>query len=184
MTLGRRTFLRGAGSTGTLIVAGCLSDQQASTETATDTATETATDTATETCSAQDPPAPTDAATAPRSYPDRPAELTTESLREFLEAYEKAYQYNDALAANPNKIGRTNEITIFIESVSVTSETDGYSAVVSGQFQSDIRDPGTPETTPETPTETPLPMGRGPIEASYMITDRKLRREGIVTECW
>lgn len=156
--------------------AGCLSEQPG--------ATDKHPDTPTETCTAQDPPAPIDGATSPRSYPDRPAELTSYTVKEFLTAYETAYQYNDALAANPNKIGRTNEITISIQSVSVTSESDGYTATVSGQFQSDIIDLETSTTTPETPTETPLPMGHGPIEASYTVTEPKLSREGIIRECW
>lgn len=166
------TFMGAAGS----FFAGCLSEEPDTRDTSTATPTET--------CAAQDPPAPTDAATTPRSYPDRPVELTTETVEEFLKGYETAYQYNDALAANPNKIGRTNQITVRIHSVSVTSQPDGFTANVSGQFQSDIIDSGTPTTTPETPTETPLPMGHGPVEASYTVTERTLSREGVVLECW
>lgn len=171
----RRLLAACIGGAGT-VFAGCLSEQPATADTPTETPTET--------CTAQDPPAPSDAATPPRSYPDRPAQLTKETVKEFLNAYETAYQYNDALAANPNKIGRTNEITVRIRSVSVTSEPDGFTATVSGQFQSDIIDAEPSTTTPETQTETPLPMGHGPVEASYTVTERKLRREGIVRECW
>jgi hypothetical protein len=154
------------------VFAGCLSAQSGTTDTPTDT------------CTAHEPPPPTDGATSPRSYPDRPSELTAETVEKFLTAYETAYQYNDALAANPNKIGRTNAITVRIQSVSVTSEPDGFTATVSGQFQSDIIDAEPSTTTPETPTETPLPMGHGPIEASYTVTERKLSRESTVRECW
>lgn len=192
----RRILAACIGAAGT-VFAGCLSEQPGTkdtpkvtptgpTDTLKDTPTSSAgtpTDTLTETCIAQEPPAPTDAATSPRSYPDRPAELTTESIKEFLEAYETAYQYNDALSANPNKIGRTNEITVRIHSISVSSEPERFTANVSGQFQSDIINAGTPKT-PETPTETPLPMGHGPVEASYTVKKRKLSREGVVLECW
>jgi hypothetical protein len=171
----RRLLAACIGGAGT-VIAGCLSEQPGSTNTSSDTPTDP--------CTAQDPPAPSDAAAPPRSYPDRPAELTKETIKQFLTAYENAYQYNDALAANPDKIGRTNEITIRIHSVSVTSESDGFTATVSGQFQSDIIDTDPSTTTPETQTETPLPMGHGPVEASYTVTERKLRREGTVRECW
>jgi hypothetical protein len=172
----RRRILAGViGAAGT-VFAGCLSEQPGTTDTSTDTPTET--------CTARDPPAPTDAATSPRSYPERPAELTTETIKGFLKTYEVAYQYNDVLAANPNKIGRTNEITVRIQSVSVTSEPSGFTANVSGHFQSDIIDAEDATTIPGTSTETPLPMGHGPVEVSYAITERKLSREGVVLECW
>jgi hypothetical protein len=171
----RQLLTAGAGAAG-IVLAGCLSGQSGTTDVPTDTSTET--------CTAQPPPAPTAAATSPRSYPARPAALTTETVAEFLEAYETAYQYNDALAANPNKIGRTNELTVRIQSVSVTPERDGFAADVRGQFQSSIVDVDSSTSTPETPTGTPLPMGRGPVEASYRVTERKLLREGVVRECW
>lgn len=166
----RRILTACLGAAGPLL-AGCASEPPGGTATPTDT------------CSATAPPDPTDAATSPRSYPDRPPTLTTDTLTEFLGAYERAYRYNDALAADPNKIGRTNELTVRVRSVSVTSDPDQFTATVSGQLQWDIID--TEDTsTPETPTETPLPMGHGPFEASYVVTDRKLRREGVVVECW
>lgn len=175
----RRTLKACIGIAGTLS-AGCLSGQAGTT----DTSTNTPTDEPTAECNARDPPAPTDAATSPRSYPDRPIELTSETVREFLTAYETAYQYNDALAENPNKVGRTNEITIRIQSVSVTKEGDGFTATVTGEFQSDFIDTETATSTPETPTMTPLPMGHGPIEASYTVTERRLLRERTSLECW
>jgi len=175
----RRRVLRVCVGTAGALLAGCLSQQPGTSETATGTPTTAPTDTPTETCSAQDPPAPTDAATAPRSYPDRPAELTTDTVEEFLDAYESVYQYNDALAANPEKIGRTNEIRVAIESVSVTADDNGFTAEVSGQFYSEILD-----TDSETTPETPLPMGRGPVGATYTVTERALVRDGVVVEYW
>jgi hypothetical protein len=135
-------------------------------------------------CSATPPPAPTDAAAEPRSYPERPSDLTTGSVETFLQQYETAYQYNDALAANPDKIGRTNELTVYVSTVSVEPEDGRFTAEVSGQLQSDIVDPEPGTRTPATPTETPLPVGRGPFESSYEVTDRRLRRNGVVVECW
>lgn len=124
----RRRFLAACAGAAGPVLAGCLSGQSGTTDTPTDT------------CTAQDPPAPTNGATSPRSYPDRLPELIAETVEEFLTAYETAYQYNDALAANLNKIGRTNEITVRIQSASVTSESDGFTATVSGRFQPDIID--------------------------------------------
>lgn len=134
-------------------------------------------------CPPRAPPAPTDAATEPRPYPDRPAIRTVATVEEWLGAYERAFQYNDALAANPRKVGRTNEITVTIQSVSVTAEDGAFRATVSGTFRSDLIDRDA-TTTSATPTETPLPMGYGPIEADYTVTERWLRREGVVRECW
>lgn len=172
----RRRFLVACTGTAGALFAGCISGTRGGT--GTDTPSPTAT------CSAKDPPAPTDAATSPQSYPDRPSELTTETVRQFLREYESAYQYNHALAANPDKIGRTNEFTVHVQSVSVDTNDGQLTAEVSGQLQSDIIDHGTGTTTPETTTETPLPMGHGPFEASYVVTDRELRRDSVIVECW
>lgn len=135
-------------------------------------------------CTATDPPAPTDAATDPEPYPERPDELTRASLESFLAEYEAAYQYNDALAANPRKIGRTNELTVYVETVTVEADGDGFAANVEGQLQSDIVDRTPATTTPATPTDTPLPMGHGPFEAGYEASERALWREDVVVECW
>ena len=75
--------------------------------------------------------------------------------------------------------GRTNEIRVAIESVSVTADDNGFTAEVSGQFYSEILD-----TDSETTPETPLPMGRGPVGATYTVTERALVRDGVVVECW
>ena len=172
----RRLLVALAAAAGTTF-AGCLSG-------ATDSTGTGDSDTETPDCTATSPPNPTDAATSARSYPDRPTELTSESMEEFLSAYERAYQYNDALAASPNKIGRTNEFTVFVQSVSVDAQDGRFTATVSGQYESDFLDTSASTTTPETPTETPLPAGHGPFEASYVLTERLLRREGVVHECW
>ena len=59
-----------------------------------------------------------------------------------------------------------------------------FTATVSGQYESDFLDTSASTVTPETPTETPLSAGHGPFEASYVLTERLLRREGVVHECW
>jgi hypothetical protein len=138
----------------------------------------------TDVCSAADVPYPTDAATDPRSYPDRPDSLAPGTLEPFLESYEQAYLYNEMVASNPNKYGRTNEITVRIRSVAVDGGEAGFTATVSGRIQTDFIDPETPTETPETATDTPLPIGHRPVETSYTVTDRKLERNGVTLECW
>lgn len=173
--ISRRGILRACIGTAGASLAGCLSGSPHGTASSTGTSPTS--------CSADDPPAPSNAATPPRSYPERPAELTTESVEDFLRAYEQAYQYNDALAANPDKIGRTNEFTVDVRSVSVTPRDDRFTAEVSGELQTDFLQSES-ATTPTTETETPLPAGHGPFEASYVVTVRRLSREGVVLECW
>jgi hypothetical protein len=86
------------------------------------------------------------------------------------------------LAAHPDKYGHTNELTVRVREVDVEVDGDRYTAAVSGQLQTDFAegDGGTPET----PTETSLPAGHGPFEASYVVTERWLRRDGTTLECW
>lgn len=169
----RRLLAACSGIAGSLLT-GCLSGTASDPDAATDGTTES--------CSASEPPRPTDATAEPRSYPERPTELTTDSVEAFVRAYERAYQYNAELADNPVKIGRTNEFTVSVHSITVTSNGGRFAAEVSGQLQWDILDSGA--ATPETPTETPLPMGHGPFEASYVVTARTLRRDGVVVDCW
>lgn len=165
----RRHVLRICSGSAIAALAGCQSVPDSGSETPTAA------------CSATPPPEPTDAATAPEPYPERPAELSKSAVESFLEAYEEAYRYNDALAASPNKVGRTNEITITVRSVSVTADGDSrFNATVTVRFESDFIDPATATT----PTETPLPAGHGTFETAYVVTDRFLRREGVVVECW
>lgn len=103
-------------------------------------------------------------------------------MKQFVAAYERAFQYNDALAANPRKIGRTNELTVLIDTVSVTDGENGFDATVEGTWQSDFTD-WTPAATPTTPTATPLPAGHAPFETSYFVDGLVVRREGVVHEC-
>ena len=178
----RRTALATCIATVGTAMAGCLANRAG--DTVTSTSTRSATDsTATSTCTASDPPAPTEAAAPPHPYPEQPTNLTKERLEAYLEAYETAYQYNKTLLRYPDKYGRTNELTVYVRSVSVESEGDRFTAVVSGYLQTGILD-ATDANGSDTPTRSPLPMGHKPFEASYEVTDRKLRRESTVVECW
>lgn len=137
--------------------------------------------TATDSCTASEPPKPSNAAGTPRSYPSKPDELTAETVVSFAAAYEKAYRYNEALAEYPDKMGRTNDADISIQEPTADAADGGYAVEVSGQVNYQILDA---TETPETPTETPLPMAHQPFETAYVVTDRRLRREGVVVECW
>lgn len=170
----RRRLLATCAGTAGFIFPGCLSESSDGPGTNSPNQTDS--------CSASDPPAPTDGAASSRTYPDRPDELTVESVRSFLESYESVYQYNAALRENPEKLGRTNDVTVYVRSVSVASEDNQFTAHVEGELQWEIIEPGT--TTPETPTETPLPMGHGPFEASYVVQNSELRRGAVTVECW
>jgi hypothetical protein len=176
----RRRVLASVAGVGGLALAGCLSETPAGTDTATTTPTDTATPT--ETCSAGEPPAPEDAAAEPRSYPDRPSELTSESVQSFLETYESAYQYNTQLGEHPDMLGRTNDLSIYVSEVTVQSENGQFTGEVQGQLNWEIADRGT--TTSGTPTETALPIGHRGFVTPYVVGDRELRRDGATVECW
>ena len=168
-------------------IAGCLGDPSGSESPASpaspsETRTRTPIQTVSEnSCSASTPPAPTDAAADPKPYPGKPSGLTHESVGSFVEAYERAYQYNDMLAEHPDKIGRLNDLDISVSEVAVTVDDGRFAADVSGQantgITADVDDAATP-------TRTPLPMGHWPFETSYTVTEQFVRRAGIVHECW
>jgi len=138
----------------------------------------------TDVCSTTDAPYPTDAATDPQSYPDRPADLSPGTLKPFLESYERTYRYNDVVASNPDKYGRTNEVTVRVESVTVEAGSEEFTATVSGQVQTDFIHAETATDTPETATDTPLPIGHRPFETGYTVTERALERNGVTLACW
>lgn len=163
--------------------AGCLGNPVGSESTPTQVGTRTRTPTGTVTddaCTATAPPHPTEAAADPKPYPDRPAELTRESMGSFVEAYERAYQYNGMLAEHPDAIGRLNDLNISINEVAVTAEDGRFGIEVAGQANTGI----TADDDPATPTRTPLPMGHWPFETVYTVAERFVRRERTVHECW
>jgi hypothetical protein len=159
-------------------LSGCLGNPGASESTPTQRPTGTEID---DSCSAADPPTPTDAATESKSYPEKPGELTRESVGSFVEAYERAYQYNTMLAAHPDEIGRRNDLDISVSEVTATVDDGTFTVGVSGQANTGIT---ADSDDPETPTQTPLPMGHWPFATSYTVTARFVRREGTVYECW
>lgn len=166
--------------------AGCLGRLDGSEPTPTRTPTQTPTRTPTETvaddaCSASAPPTPTDAATGPKSYPEKPRELTRGSVGSFVKAYERAYQYNSMLAEHPDTIGHLNDLNVSVNEVTVTAEDGTFVVRVSGQANTGIT---TDDDDAATPTRTPLPMGHWPFETTYTVSDRFVRREGTVHECW
>jgi len=171
-------------------IAGCLGSPRGSEPTASpsETATRTGTPTRTpvetvaeDSCSASTPPAPTDAAADPKPYPGKPSGLTRESVGSFVEAYERAYQYNDMLADHPDKIGRLNDLDTSINEITVVVDDGRFAADVSGQTNTGITVDGDDAATP---TQTPLPTGHWPFDISYTVTERFVRREGVVHECW
>ena len=183
----RRALL---GAVGALTSAGCLGRREGDDPTPTETPTRTPTETPTRTptgtatddaCTAASPPHPADAAAAPKPYPEKPDGLTRDSVSSFVEAYERAYQYNSMLADHPDKFGRLNDLDISILEVTVTVDDGTFVVDVSGQANTGITADGDEAATP---TRTPLPTGHWPFEAAYTVTDRVVRREGVVRECW
>jgi hypothetical protein len=126
---------------------------------------------------------PTTAPTDPKRYPERPSRLTTETVRSFVEPYERAYQYNAELADHPAEIGRRNELDVDVQETTVEVGGDRFTVRVSGDRYLSITDHDH-TTTPATATPTPLPIGRRPFSATYVVSSRRVRREGVVVECW
>lgn len=147
----------------------------------------TSSDTTTAECDALSPPKPTDAATAPRPYPTRPERLSTETVRGYVTAYERAYQYNRRLAEYPQTVGRLNELDVEVSTTSVqtTERKNRFVVDVEGTVTTEFADrESATANTPTTPTRTPLPVGHRPFSVSYVVTDRSLRRAGVVVACW
>jgi hypothetical protein len=184
VSLTRRTLLDASAALALAGLAGCLgrsggldSTDQPSTD---GDQTSTATDTP-EPCRPTTPPASIDAAAAPKSYPTRPAEFTSETVASFVEAYERVFRYNQQLSEHPSKIGQTNDLSVYVRETSVTPRESGFEVQVSGELIFGITDS---DETPATPTPTPLPMGHDPFETTFLVTERSLTRAGIVVECW
>lgn len=192
----RREFLRALSAWTSVAVAGCTGRFERAPAAADSSPTGTTTTTTTAVCDAGTVPKPTSAGTDPREYPERPARLTGARVREFVAAYETAFQYNRALADHPRKFGRLNGLSVSVAETRVVVETESetrrFSVEVSGQLNTSIGgesdlDSNADDSTavaPETPTVTPLPSGHYPFETSYLVTDRFLRRESVTVACW
>ncbi|MDX1746366.1 MAG: hypothetical protein R3324_10550 [Halobacteriales archaeon] len=107
--------------------------------------------------------------------------LTSESVRSFVETYERTYRYNEMLAEYPEKIGRLNDVDVSILEVTVDTDDGTFTTNVSGQVNTGITTDGSDEGTP---TQTPLPMGHLPFDVSYAVSERLVERKGVVYECW
>ena len=86
------------------------------------------------------------------------------------------------VSEHPEKIGRLNDLDVSINEVSVKREEGQFSIEMSGQANTGITT-GSSDSG-GTPTQTPLPMGHFPFEAAYTVSERGVRREGTVYECW
>jgi hypothetical protein len=168
----RRSLLAAAAGLSVAACAGCLGGVGGSATTPNSSAD----------CSDPERPNPTSAGAEPRDYPEAPAELTTETVREFVSAFERAYQYNSALADDPGKIGTLNGLEVAVGETTVEAEGSTFTASVSGDLYYSIETPESTETP--TPTVTPLPMGRGEFSASYVVSPDAVRREERVVHCW
>jgi hypothetical protein len=177
----RRDLLTSGVATGVVVLAGCLGSLDGSSSPTPAAGSELGSST-TDDCTATDPPMPTSAATDPRAYPERPTTLSGDTVRSFVQAYEKAYQYNAALGEDPQKIGRLNELEVAVSETTAKSACDRFTVSVSGNRYYRISTPSSSDTP--TPTVTPLPMGRRPFDASYVVTPTSLRRQDVVVECW
>jgi hypothetical protein len=174
--LTRRAVLASVAGVGATAVAGCAGESGGGPGT-----TATASGATTTDCSATAPPKPTSAGAPPKEYPDAPSELTAETVESFVGDFERAYQYNRALAADPEKIGRLNTLEIGVSETTVESDGGTFTVSVEGSRYYSIATPeeaGTP-----TPTVTPLPMGRAPFSASYVVTPTAVRREDTTVRC-
>lgn len=124
----------------------------------------------------------------PRDYPDRPANFTRESAREFAVAYEQAYKYNGLLAEN------TERVEVNVHESTVTETDDGYRVRIEGRWftwAGGLPKNGSNETT------TPI-HGDGPYySVGYLVTEDRLLRDegphdstpaprerGTTVECW
>jgi hypothetical protein len=176
-SVSRRRLLACGGSVGAAVLAGCAGGGRAeSTPGGSGSASNS-----TERCTATEPPKPTSAAAEPRDYPEAPAELTTRTVESFVAAFERAYQYNRALADDPRKIGRLNELDVRVSQTTVESDGSAFTVEVSGSSYFSIATSEGPEKP--TPTVTPLPMGRRPFGASYVVTPASVRRDDTVVRC-
>lgn len=118
-------------------------------------------------------------------YPEGPPELTDESVADYVEAYERAYQYNATLADHPERIGVTNGLDVSINERTVERADGRFAVTVVGQLNFNIRtDDATPSETRTSPTPTPLPISHKPFETEYEVSARRLRRRGTTVECW
>lgn len=180
----RRDILRLGAAAFSVAVAGCTSaSEPAPTDTETNpSASETPAEYGVTTpapgeCEEQHSPTPTvTKELEPRAYPDYPSELTANSTRRFVAAYERAYWYNMVLA----RYAGTDEVRFERYGAldgAVIDHNDGYIVGVAGELKTADTQPP-PEQTPNSETPTPVPYVDLPFSAWYYLTPEfALRKE-------
>lgn len=134
-----------------------------------------------------DPTAPPNPSTRddlpdPRSYPERPAAITPDAVKPFLEEYETVYRFNKILVDLGSSDDCVESVDVSLDGSSVSEVADG----VRGEVETFASYQGTTCET-VTGTDTPTPMPHGDLfwlTGTYYVTDRFLIRNGVVHECW
>ncbi|AUV84058.1 hypothetical protein C2R22_18460 [Salinigranum rubrum] len=102
-----------------------------------------------------------------REYPDRPPELTEETVGPYVAEYEEVYRYNAIVEEETERI---QEIVVGAGVVSVTPRDDGYEVVVSVGFYWTFGDDGSGQ---------PAGIADGrPYEATYFVNATATERVG------
>jgi len=124
----------------------------------------------------------------PKELPERPADLTAETVREFVADYERAYTYNGLLTED------TERVEVDVREVQVSETPGSYRVRVEARWYTWAgglpREDGNGTTTPI--------HGDGPLyDVVYDVTDDRLVRHevdygetpppgavGTTVECW
>lgn len=77
---------------------------------------------------AEQPPDATEATASPRAYPSKPSEYTDQSVRDFVESYERAYRHNDELAEWSGSTGTLTSMSLSFD-FTVTLDANGDAGV-------------------------------------------------------
>jgi hypothetical protein len=182
----RRAVLRAGLSCSLVATAGCLggtgtagTSNGESPETTVDERSEGAT--ATEACSATDQPAPV-GDVGPEAYPERPDRLTVASVREFVEAYERVYQY----ATLYSEVRYPERISVALDVSALETDDSRFRVEVGGfvNLERYVPEDGRTDETQSTLTPTPLGSSHRNVDTTYVVTDRRLERDGTAFECW
>lgn len=174
-----------------VLLAGCTSggtatSQPGQTEATTDTA-ERATTAATCTESTQSTVNPIRDAVTPSAFPDRPDELTHDSVTQFVENYERAHKRNAILEPDTSSVG----VSVTVQNVRTVE--GGYLVTVDGVYYYNVADVVTRGTATEIHADGP------PYTALYYVSEDRIQRTesrrydatpadprngGSILECW
>lgn len=106
----------------------------------------------------------------PKERPDRPDDLTRETVREYVRTYEHRYAYN-ALYANEH-----TEVSLTCEVLSVETADPGYRVVVRCSGYSNTQDPS---GTNATSTATAVHADWGSRRFVYRVTSETTTRRPV-----